>query len=84
MKDIGILKQVRELNRLVSEDRILPKDFELLVNEGLDPVVVETWKKYAFISKLNNAAIHSMLIQDIEKLSHKPSLFERVLKKIGL
>lgn len=64
MKDIAVLKQAKALNQLVAEDRITAKDLPKLIEEGLDPQVVETWVEYSLRAS-TCTEINNLLNKDI-------------------
>lgn len=84
MKDISILKQARKLNQLIVDGRILLGDLDALVENGLDIVVVETWKKYskmAFYSA--SSSVEEILYNDIYDINQiSKSLYQKIFDKL--
>lgn len=82
MKDISILKQARKLNQLIVDGRILLGDLDALVENGLDIVVVETWKKYSKMA-FYSSSVEEILYNDIYNINQiSKSLYQKIFDKL--
>lgn len=82
MKDISILKQARKLNQLIVDGRILPGDLDVLVENGLNIVVVETWKKYSKMA-FYSSSVEEILYNDIYNINQiSKSLYQKIFDKL--